>query len=102
MQIFHPLCLIGEYRDFYEDILTKIGEPLEEAGLTLDEINTFMSSCSYLLDFPPDGFRDRRSSSVDVRQGGRSASSLLSPTIRSEWIRYVECCRLCLMQLLKS
>mmetsp|Transcript_30546 Transcript_30546/g.31082 ORF Transcript_30546/g.31082 Transcript_30546/m.31082 type:complete len:115 (+) Transcript_30546:298-642(+) len=73
-----------EFRDLFEDIMTKIGESLEEVGLTLSEICVFLRCCSL---------------SLSVLEGVRVGGSVRVAEIRNEWTRFVTCCRLCLVQL---
>jgi hypothetical protein len=59
------MCL-GEYRNFYEDIMSKVGEPLEEAGCSKDDVDAFLlACCSFLDSSSDDSLRDRRASSSD-------------------------------------
>lgn len=65
MGIGSQLSQTREYRDLFEDVLTRIGEPLEEAGMSKDNINDFLVACGCFLDGIIDDGRDsRRPSSV--------------------------------------
>ena len=44
------LCNVREYRDFYEDLLTKIVEPFEELGCSRDDINSILLCSCHLID----------------------------------------------------
>eukprot|EP01041_Mallomonas_annulata_P009960 gene9960-20711_t len=74
-----------EYRDLFEDIMTKIGETLEEDGLTLMESCTFLRCCSGAL-VALEGSR------VSLRLGD----------MKKEWQRFIRCCHLCLIQLFST
>ena len=84
----------------------QIGEPLEEAGLSHADINVFLEACGCFLDYLPtddDASRDRRlssvSSSVTTTLNERLSSvQMVNADMRR---RYVNCCRLCLLQLLE-
>ena len=58
--LIKSLLLIGaalsqarEFRDLIEDIVTKVGDFSEEAGLTSSDINTLLLSCAVLGDCIP-------------------------------------------------
>lgn len=74
-----------EFRDLFEDIMTKIGEVLEEDGLNLAESVTFLRCCSLALN---------------ALEGSRVTARL--PDMKREWQRFLHCCRLCLVQLFSS
>eukprot|EP01036_Dinobryon_divergens_P023233 gene23233-31559_t len=53
LQIGANLSQSREFRDLLEDILTKVVEPLEEASLSVDELNRFMVCCIAAADSIP-------------------------------------------------
>lgn len=81
-----------EFRDIFEDIVTKIGEPLHEVGLNRAEAILVL-----------DSFTDGNIFSSALRRRTGSESSLVTNTPGSfgliDWIRFVTCCKLCLGQL---
>lgn len=43
-----------EFRDLYEDILTKVAEPLEECGVTMGEMGSIIAACYYAAEEIPE------------------------------------------------
>lgn len=93
MQIGANLSQTREYRDFFEDILTKVAEPLEEAGLSLSDMNTFLICCAGVIRAIPETHR---------------VSSLSAPTKfdkidrKKDWSRFLLCVRLLVIQLVQG
>lgn len=59
--IIKSLFLLGanlsqsrEYRDLFEDILTKLAEPMEEVGLSAPEMGAVLGACSLVVTSPHD------------------------------------------------
>lgn len=74
-----------EFIDLFEDTISKIGEHLEEDGLTMPEMFQLLSCCMAALN---------------ALEGSRKAVRL--GDMRKEWSRFIVCCQLCLVQLLSS
>lgn len=43
-----------EFRDLYEDILTKVAEPLEECGVSMSEMSSIIAACYYAAEEIPE------------------------------------------------
>ena len=94
MQIGANLSQSREYRDFFEDVLTKVVEPLEEFGLSLSEIVAFLSSCSTLVKAIPSL---HRISNLTTSSGKRERLDL-----KRDWSRFLLCCRFVVEELFSS
>mmetsp|Transcript_14905 Transcript_14905/g.22423 ORF Transcript_14905/g.22423 Transcript_14905/m.22423 type:complete len:453 (+) Transcript_14905:20-1378(+) len=94
-----------EYRDLFEDIAHKIGEPLEEARLTREESNVFLIHCSTIITGTKDLIMRRLGAGREsTGSGGGSAFSRATTerkisVMDNEWLRFVTCCRFCLWNL---
>jgi hypothetical protein len=85
VNIGSQLSQTREYRDLFEDILTKVGEPLEEAGWSRAQINAFLIGCTYFLDaLSEESMRERRSSSSSVSVQALDRSSTIDARTISE------------------
>ena len=94
MQIGANLSQTREYRDFFEDILTKVAEPLEEAGLSLADMNAFLICCASVIKAIPES---HRTSSLSA-----STAKVDKLDRKKDWARFVLCCRLVLIQLVQG
>jgi len=101
MQIGANLSQSKEYRDFFEDVLTKVAEPLEEAGLTLNDMRSFLTSCSVLVRAIPD---THRISTLTQSSTMASQGSARKDTVdrRKDWARFVFCVKLVLFELVEG
>jgi hypothetical protein len=83
-----------EFKDMFVDIITRVGEPLEEAGLSIQEINMFMLSCNLLVRATMENSRKNYSPELC------SIISFKNCNVDKikDWVRYVSCCRLCLIE----
>ena len=124
-QIGGHLSQTREYRDIFEDFLTKVVEPLEEASLTSAEISSFLECCLHVASVFPD---NARTTSMPVGystapsalfSSGRSKISTsggnvianrdipifemknLTKTeqLRLDWLRFVAFSRLCIQHI---
>ena len=112
MQIGGHLSQTREYRDMLEDILTKIVEPLEEAGLTAGEIHIFFVCCGRVPNAFPENTRTlsafvTRSDSISVSEYASANVSIIKRITRSEqlridWLRFITFVRLCTAQLIRD
>ncbi len=143
--IGNSLSQSKEFKDFLEDILTLVKEPLESLGLTSELQMTFLTSSIYLGNVIPIDAAVLRASSIGgpydpalryARDASKSSpvdSSMMSierehssnrsisgdsydplgidtntyskyagkgPSMRKDWVRFVNCCRMCMMQLI--
>jgi hypothetical protein len=96
MQIGASLSQSREYRDFLEDILSKISEPLHEFGLNVNQIQIFLIQCSCLLNVMP---LVRGSTTTQTLSAGNIA---VHTARKKDWIRFLLCTRLLTVQLLAS
>jgi len=94
MQIGANLSQSREYRDFFEDVLTKVVEPLEEFGLSLAEMVVFLSSCSTLVKAIPSL---HRISNLTTSSGKRERLDL-----KRDWSRFLLCCRFVVEELFST
>jgi hypothetical protein len=125
LQIGANLSQTREYRDLFEDILTKIAEPLEEANLSIVEMNNFVTNCYYIVCDISEASRPfiaavtsmHRGTSADTStNSGRTHSDSIASTapygtnkfasktdlLKKDWLRFITFCRLCLLQLVDS
>ena len=77
-QIGGHLSQTREYRDIFEDFLTKVVEPLEEASLTPAEISSFLECCLHVANVIPDSVR-----TTSMPVGYSTAPSALFTNVRS-------------------
>ena len=134
-----------EFKDFLEDILTLVKEPLESLGLISELQMAFLTSAIYLANVVPIDATVLRASSIggpndpslryarESNKGSPVDSSMLSSekeyvshrsisgdshdtsgidmsafnkyvgkglSMRKDWVRFVNCCRMCIMQLI--
>jgi hypothetical protein len=107
------LVQIGEYRDFYEDLLTRVVEPLEDAGLTSSDINTLLLACCSVVPTPAIPTHNLTSTNslgdISVNDSGvyedvvkamhLSSKVMRALQLKRDWVRFVTCCRMCIAQL---
>jgi len=109
------LVQIGEYRDFYEDLLTRVVEPLEELGLNSTDINTLLLACCSVVptpaiptvNLPPSGSLIETSEATGAYEDVVKAMHLSSSVMRAlqlkrDWVRFITCCRMCIVHLCNS
>lgn len=123
-----------EFRDLFEDIITKvkqcfypfflhvftdtlmflqIAEPLEECGVTGNEMGQILSACYYVVQDIPDSGRvgasaraSETSSRLIAAAGETAPLSMKSQSqsraqqLRAEWLRFVTFCQMTLGELL--
>lgn len=125
-QIGGHLSQTREYRDIFEDFLTKIVEPLEEAGLAPSEISCFLECCLGATNAIPDsartastalGYPPTTIAATQLRNGvpTRTAATMLrgdnfdkfdmkklsrTDQLRIDWLRFVAFSRLCIQQII--
>lgn len=103
MQIGANLSQTREYRDFFEDILTKIAEPLEEAGLSLTDMNTFLVCCSHLAKAIPETHRVSNMPPPGPNNTNAQGSHKNDKfNRRKDCARFILCCRLVLLELVEG
>jgi hypothetical protein len=96
IQIGANLSQTREYRDFFEDIVEKIAEPLEEAGFSIQDMGVFLGSCYYVAaDISSEIKVPTTRSDISWRSDGLTKTE----SLKKDWLRFVVCCRLCLLQL---
>jgi len=111
MQIGANLSQTREYRDIFEDLITKVLEPLEDLGLSPTEIQTFLICCYYVVR-PLPGV-NTSSSATPTSRSSLSVSESVSGSMRKvtadkgrrlgkDWLRFLLCCRMILFQLVKE
>lgn len=103
-----------EYRDLFEDLVTKIAEPLEECGILPLDMPSIIAACFYVVSDIPDSNRQSimRSSTVDSSLRAESTTIANTPSattvsrattrtdqLKRDWLRFITFCRLCLSQL---
>jgi hypothetical protein len=98
MQIGANLSQSKEYRDFFEDVLTKLAEPLEDANLSLAEMNIFIMSTAALVRAIPEAHRI----SALTHQAGQTSYKKDSFDRRKDWARFIFCVRLVLVELVEG
>ena len=117
--VLKSLILIGghlsqtrEFRDIFEDILTKVVEYLEEASLTPTEINIFLVCCAKVPKAFPENYRTLQSFIAVTDSRKMSDTSLSHITnfrnvtrteqLRIDWLRFLTFSRLCITQLIRE
>lgn len=117
--VLKSLILIGghlsqtrEFRDMFEDILTKVVEHLEEASLTPTEIHTFLLCCAKVPKAFPENHRTMQSiiALSDSRKMSDSAASYIAhiknvsrtEQLKIDWLRFLAFSRLCITQLIRE
>ncbi len=154
--IGNSLSQSKEFKDFLEDILTQVKEPLESLGLTSELQQAFLTAAIYVANVVPIDAAVLRASSIGgpydpalryAREASKNSpvdSSMLSsdrdrentssrslsgdsydpvavndreylasidtntyskyagkgPSMRKDWVRFVNCCRMCIMLLI--
>jgi len=93
IQIGASLSQSREYRDFMEDIICKVSEPLHELGLNINQIQIFLIQCSCLVSILP---YVRGSSTTQTFSAGNIA---VHSARKKDWIRFLLCTRLLIVQL---
>lgn len=83
----------------------QIAEPLEDAGLSKEEILTVVGSCYYISSDIPEGTGRSYSVSSAVRSessGTYSNSAKMNrmELVKKDWLRFITFVKLCLTQLL--
>lgn len=111
------LVQIGEYRDFYEDLLTRVVEPLEELGLSNADINNLLLACCNVVPTPAIPTVKLTSSSSSNSCDGNDSSGVYEDAVKAmhlsssimralqlkrDWVRFVTCCRMCIVHLCNS
>ena len=96
MQIGASLSQSREYRDFLEDTLSKISEPLHEYGLNVHQIQIFLIQCACLLNVVP---LLRGNPNIQTLSAGNIA---VQTARKKDWVRFLLCTRLLIVQLLGS
>jgi hypothetical protein len=93
MQIGASLSQSREYRDYMEDILSKVSDPLVEVGLNLQQIQIFLIQCSCLVSILP---YVRGSTTTQTLSAGNIA---VHTARKRDWVRFLLCTRLLIVQL---
>ena len=115
LQIGANLSQSREFRDIFEDLLSKVLEPLEELGLNSSDIELFLTCCNFVVKAIPISGRRNDSifasseKNVSERDRGspsdstRAASSrkILSKgeQLRKDLIRFFTCCKICIIHI---
>ena len=92
-------------------LLLQIAEPLEDAGLTVEEIATVVGNCYHIVsDIPPEHVNRGYSVSSAIRSdttavnypgsGGGSIKLSRMEVIKKDWLRFITFVKLCVIQLL--
>ena len=95
MQIGASLSQSREYRDFLEDVLSKVANPLFESGLTLGQVQAFLIHCSVLMVAMPVSRGTGASSNATNSHHLLSAHS----SRKRDWVRFMLCTRLLIQHL---
>lgn len=127
MQIGSCLSQTSEFRDLFEDLLSKIVEPLEEHGLTAAEIHSFLICCNEMIQaYPEEVIRNylastrpssnsissntsagsanetSKSESQSTKSMDIASKRTKGTSLRKDWLRFLICCRLCIMELMNG
>lgn len=94
-----------EFRDLFEDVLTKVAEPLEDAGLTVEEIVTVVGNCYHIVTDVPESVTRAYSLSSAVQTSSHgsfqsSAKAGRGEALKKDWLRFITFIKLFLIQLL--
>lgn len=117
LQIGANLSQSREFRDIFEDLLSKVLEPLEDLGLNISDTQLFLTCCNFVVKAIP--ISGKRNDSMVAWTSERSISTLSekdrnSPSdsyrsnraalskgeqLRKDLIRFFTCCKICIFQI---
>jgi len=117
MQIGANLSQTREYRDIFEDLINKVLEPLEDLGLSSQDIQIFLVCCSFVVKplpgvnlssnissaaSTPRDPRDRGASIDSISGSMRKVTTDKGRRLGKDWFRFVLCSRFLLTQLVRE
>jgi hypothetical protein len=117
LQIGANLSQSREFRDIFEDLLSKVLEPLEELSLNSADIQLFLTCCNFVVKaIPISGKRNdsiftsasSEKSLLDRDRGSPLDSAKLTGSkkalgkgdqLRKDLIRFFTCCKMCIVHI---
>lgn len=117
LQIGANLSQSREFRDIFEDLLSKVLEPLEELCLNASDIELFLTCCNFVVKAIPisgrrnDSIfasassekniseRDRGSPSDSTRAASSRKILTKGDQLRKDLIRFLTCCKICIIHI---